>query len=226
MHGAEHDDERDSLRLVSRGRFGILGEMPLMPCIPMPIARMAAVMPILPREPDILPEDLLERNESADGPWWVIYTLARREKVFFRRLREMGVRHYCPLVPHRVKLGDGRIRTSWNPLFAGYVFLQGDDADRQKALTTNCVSRCLVVRDCEQLVRDLRRIRQAIESGLPVTPQDKLEPGEPVRIRSGPLAGLEGVIVNRRGKHHLIVMVSFIQKGASVELDVVDVEPL
>lgn len=198
----------------------------LMSWTTVPIAGIAAVMPILPREPDIFPEDLLESVQAAEKPWWVIYTLARREKVFFRRLREMGIRHYCPLVPHRVKLGDGRIRTSWNPLFAGYVFLQGDDSERQKALTTNCVSRCLVVRDHEQLVTDLRRIRQAIESGLPITPQDKLEPGKPVRIRSGPLTGLEGVIVNRRGKHHLIVMVSFIQKGASVELDVVDVEAL
>ncbi len=189
-------------------------------------ARIAEAMPILPREPDIYPEDLLDHQPAGEKQWWVIYTLARREKAFVRRLRELAIHHYCPLFPHRVKLGDGRIRTSWNPLFAGYVFLRGDEGDRHAAMTTNCVSRCLSVPNAERLVLDLRRIRQAIESGAPITPQDKLEPGKVVRIRSGPLEGLEGVIVNRRGKHHLIVMVSFIQRGASIELDVVDVEPV
>src|SRR6185436_13190203 len=101
-------------------------------------------MPILPLEPDLFPESLLDEQSlhGTDMSWWAMYTLARREKELMRRLRSLGIAHYSPLVKHRTRSPGGRTRESYLPLFAGYVFVLGDGQQRQLALTTHCVSRC------------------------------------------------------------------------------------
>jgi transcriptional antiterminator RfaH len=45
-----------------------------------------------------------------------------------------------------------------------------------------------------------------------------------VRIRSGALRGLEGVVVKRHGEERLVVAVRFLNQGASIELEDVDLE--
>lgn len=186
-------------------------------------------MPILPREPDTFPEDLFEEHRLAEQPeahWWALYTLPRREKELVRRLRRMEIWHYSPFICRRYRSPTGRARTVWAPLFPGYVFLLGTEMDRYQAMTTQCVSRWLEVPDEKELLHDLRQIRRLIESGLPLAPEARLEPGHRVRIRSGPLVGLEGVVIRRRGQDRLLVAVQFLQKGASVELADFQVEQI
>ena len=176
-------------------------------------------MPILPKEPDIFPDNLLADEMEGDAStWWLLYSLARQEKELTRRLRAQGIPHYCPLVRRKLRSSSGRVRYSYVPLFAGYVFLRGDGDQRQLALQTNRVSRCLAVGESAGLVRDLRRIQQLIASDAPLTPEARLSPGMRVRVRSGPLAGLEGTVIERRGQARLLVAVEFIQQGASVQI--------
>ncbi|MGQ9575562.1 MAG: transcription termination/antitermination protein NusG [Thermoguttaceae bacterium] len=178
-------------------------------------------MPILPPEPDIFPEDLLNDGQSEGGcrhQWWALYTLARREKELMRRLRGLAIPHYGPLIKRASVSPSGRVRTSYVPLFPSYVFLMGDDAARYQAMRTNCVSRWLAVEDTEQLVHDLRQIRRLILSDTPLTPEARIQPGMRVRIRGGALAGLEGTVIRRRGEDRLLVVVTFIQRGASIQL--------
>jgi transcription antitermination factor NusG len=47
-----------------------------------------------------------------------------------------------------------------------------------------------------------------------------------VRVKSGPLRGVEGMVVKRRGEQRLVVAVRFLNQGASIELEDVDVERL
>jgi transcriptional antiterminator RfaH len=118
------------------------------------------------------------------------------------------------------------VRESYVPLFPSYVFIHADEPERQSALTTNCISRCLNVPDAEQLVGDLRQIQRLVELDAPLTVEARIEPGRRVRVRFGPMAGLEGTVVKRRGKSWLVVAVEFLQQGASVLLEDFQVEPL
>ena len=184
-------------------------------------------MPVLTREVDLYPDDLLERErlgEETDDRWWALYTRSRREKDVMRRLLALDVPFYGPVVPQRHRSPSGRMRTSFLPLFANYIFMYGDASDRYKALTTNCVSRDLVVSDGAQLSEDLRQIHHLIVSGMPITVEERLQPGALIRVRSGPMQGREGQIAERRGKRRLIVIVNFLQQGVSVELDDFEVE--
>src|SRR6478672_1706650 len=173
-------------------------------------------MPILPREPDVFPPELLDRAEGgelAGAQWWAMYTLARREKELMRRLAALKIPFYAPLIRKRTRSPGGRVRESYVPLFASYVFVLGDEQQRLGALTTRCVSRTLAVPDAGGLVRDLRQIRHLIELDAPLTIEARIEPGRRVRVRSGSMAGLEGTVTKRRGKDWLVVAVEFLQQG-------------
>ncbi len=182
-------------------------------------------MPILPAEPDVYPDDLFDLPELempatlSGSQWWGLYTLPRREKQLMRHLRVLKIPFYSPLVPRRTRSPQGRVRTSHVPLFASYLFLYGTDASRVQALTTNCVSRSLSVADSDRLTRDLKQIHRLIASEAALTPEARLEPGMRVRVKSGSLAGLEGVVVQRRGEERLLVAVEFLQQGVSIHLD-------
>jgi transcription antitermination factor NusG len=190
-------------------------------------------MPILPKQRDIFPDDLLDdvvvgasAAVARGGQWVAFYTLARREKDLMRKLEGVGVPFFAPLVRRRLHSAGGRIRSSFVPLFPGYVFSPVDDEQRRAALATNTVARWLSIGDERMLVDDLRAIKRLIDTDRPLTPEARLEPGQPVRVRSGPLRGLEGTVVQRRGEERLLVAVRFLNQGASIELEDVDLERL
>jgi len=186
-------------------------------------------MPILARDTDLYPEGFLDRPEverAEVSAWWALYTLSRREKELMRRLLAMEIPFYAPLIARQHRSPSGRPRTSYVPLFSGYVFVFGGDEHRRQALTSNCVSRWLPVPDSGQLTRDLRQIHRLIECGAPLSPEARLERGNPVRVRSGPFQGLEGSIIKRLDQVRLLVSVRFLQQGASLLIEDYQLERL
>ena len=186
-------------------------------------------MPILAQQPDIYPSDLLDQPvdvAGSDRTWWAIYTLARREKALMDRLFRAGIPFYSPLIKQKSHSPSGRRLVSWLPLFPAYVFLYGNEEHRYQALKSNCISRILPVVDSAPLVRDLRQIRRLIAADAPLTREARFQPGTRVRVRTGPLAGLEGLVIKRRGQDQLLVAVKFLQQGASVAIEDFLVEPI
>jgi transcription antitermination factor NusG len=184
-------------------------------------------MPILTLEPTLYPEDLLEvaAIESSDRCWWAVHTKARQEKALARQLLQQQIPFYLPLIPKEHLIRGYKV-CSHIPLFSGYVFVYADFEERYVSLTTNRVSRTLAVADARQLCRELRQIQHLITSNAPLTVERRLTPGRLVRIRSGSLEGLEGVVISRRAQARLLVTVSMLQQGVSVEIDDFLLEPI
>lgn len=186
-------------------------------------------MPILKREDDIFPKGLLFDTCLLDDPerhWWSIYTISRREKDLMRKLKVMKVPFYGPVIPKRYRSQAGRLRTSHVPLFPNYIFMLGTDDQRYQALTTNCISRCNPVENRRQLVHDLRQIFEVVGAGIPLTPEARLEPGNQVRVKSGPFSGYEGIVIRREGKTRLLLSIRYLEQGVSMEMDEGLLEPM
>jgi len=136
----------------------------------------------------------------------------------------------APAVPqgHRLltRSASGRNQVAHVPLFSSYVFLYGNELDRHRAMASNCVSRWLAVPDPTGLTQDLQQIQRLLETGVPVTPEARLAPGTHVRIRSGPLTDMEGVVIKRLHQWRLVVSVNFLQQGASLLLEDWQIERL
>jgi len=187
-------------------------------------------MPILKREDDIWPADLLEVEspvlQRADLEWWCVYTLSRREKDLIRKLAAWEIPHYAPMIPKRFRSPAGRMRTSFVPLFPNYVFMLADGIMRHQALTSNCISRCNAIVEPEPLITDLRQILNVVEAGEPLTPEARLEPGDRVRVRTGPFRNYEGTVLRREGKTRLLLSVRYLEQGVSMEIDEGVLEPI
>jgi transcription antitermination factor NusG len=177
-------------------------------------------MPLLEREPDRFPPTLFaaEAAAPAGSLWCVLHTRPRQEKSVARHLHTRRVPFYLPLVSRRLRV-RGRILTSHVPLFPGYVFLLATPEERARALPAGRIANTLPVPNQPGLWQDLRQVNRLIETGAPITPEEKLVPGDLVEIRSGPLAGLNGTIVRTASGDRFVVQVHFIQQGASVLLD-------
>jgi transcriptional antiterminator RfaH len=188
-------------------------------------------MPILEQEVCVYPEDLLSEfpvtfdDELLDRRWWAVYTKSRQEKALARHLIGHQVPFYLPLIPKDNIIRGRRVR-SHVPLFSGYIFLYGSDEERVTTLTTNRISRILPVPDQDQLRHDLANVHALIDRNAPLAVERRLTPGDDVRIKTGSLRGLEGVVVKRHGKTRLLVAVNYLQQGVSVEIDDCALEPI
>jgi len=175
-------------------------------------------VPLLKLEPDLSPDDLFDLPPER-FPWWVVHVKSRQEKLLARECRRRGVPFYLPLRQQKL-VRAGRRRTSWLPLFPGYLFVRGDlEHERLEVLKTNLCVNVLRVLDQEGLGHDLGQVRRLQEMGLPLRRHPELEKGSVVRIEEGPFEGMTGCITSLKGKNRFIVSVRFIHRSVSVELD-------
>jgi transcription antitermination factor NusG len=184
-------------------------------------------MPILPQQADLFPADLFVSDPPVgdeSARWVAFYTLSRREKDLMRKLEGAEIPFYAPLIRRRLRSAGGRTRESHVPLFPSYVFSRVNDDQRRAALASNTIARWLPINDESRLVADLRVIKRLIDADQPLTPEARIEPGQQVRVCSGPLRDLEGIVVRRQGTQRLVVAVQFLNQGASVEVEDVDLE--
>jgi len=184
-------------------------------------------MPILAAETSLFPDNLL-LDFTATQPesyWWAVYTKARQEKSLARQLVGMGVPFYLPLIPRVANIGGRRFK-SHLPLFSGYMFVYATDEQRMSTLATDRVAHMWASPSTCELTRDLQAVQSLIESGVPLTTEGRLQTGQRVRVTSGALEGLEGVVLSRRGEDRLLVSVRFLQQGVSIQIKDYLLEPI
>jgi transcriptional antiterminator RfaH len=178
-------------------------------------------MPLLPMEPYVAPDDLFRDPATLEldsSEWWVLHTRPRAEKSLARHFLARNLSFFLPLYQHQWR-NRGRLFRAHMPLFPGYIFLRGDADTRRSALETNQVARTLPVADTAQLRADLNRVYRMMQAGMLLAPEEQLLPGATVEIVAGPLAGLEGKIIQRGKQMRFFVEVQLLQQGVSVEIE-------
>ncbi len=185
-------------------------------------------MPLLPLEPYLAPDDLLETHiipETDSASWWVLHTHPRTEKSLARHFLARNLSFFLPLYQRRWR-SQGRLFRSYVPLFPGYIFLYGDAQTRLDALATNQVVRTLAVANPDELRADLVRVHQMMQAGMLLSPEEQMHPGTSVEIVAGPLAGLEGKILRRGKELRFFVEVRLLHCGVSVDIEGWMIRPL
>ena len=168
------------------------------------------------------------RLSEIDAPWRVAYCKPRQEKALAADLRRREIPYFLPMVQREISSG-GRRRQNLYPLFPSYLFFAGEERERLAALKTERIVRLIEVNESEQL-----RFRQEIaslESALQHFPGSielypRLVPGARVRITSGPMRDVEGIVMQAQNKRKLWLGVNVLGVGATVEIhaDLVEVK--
>ncbi len=119
-----------------------------------------------------------------------------------------------------------RAKHLWLPLFPCYVFIRGGMDRQLQLLTTPGMVGILQSSGRPTIVPDgqIDAVRRIVESSLRVEPHPFLECGDRVRVKAGPLAGVQGILVRKKGMFRLIVSLEMLGRSAAVEIDVSCVE--
>jgi transcription antitermination factor NusG len=167
--------------------------------------------------------------EGDTEKWFAVQTRARHEKVVAQRLCDKGVGAFLPLVKHVHRWSD-RQKTVELPLFGCYVFVRlgPGNHERQRVLLVDGVFKFVGTLGEGTSIPDeqINTIRMLVEEQLPYCSHPFLKIGQRVRIRSGALNGVEGVLVSRSGERSLIISLDAIQRSLAVRIEGYDVEPI
>ena len=164
-------------------------------------------------------------TEYVEPRWYAAYTCARHEKRVAEQLKWRAVEMFLPLYEtvHRWKNGRARVEL---PLFPSYVFVRIALKDRLQVLELPSVVR-LVGFDGHPAVlpdREIEALRTSVTTHLRTKPHPYLTVGRRVRIKCGPLAGLEGILIRKKNVLRVVLSLDLIMSSVSVEVDGVDVE--
>ncbi|MCC7373239.1 MAG: hypothetical protein IT581_01185 [Verrucomicrobiales bacterium] len=150
--------------------------------------------------------------------WWVAHTKARCEKKLAEYCLRGGIAPTLPLYKS-VKKYRGKTLTFEKPLFPGYLFLRMAMLDRAKVLQSDYLANLLDVPVQAEFEEQLGAILQALDTEYEVKLAPTIRPGCRVRIKSGPLRGLEGFVEDRRGSVEVHLRLDFISQAAAVRLE-------
>jgi len=150
--------------------------------------------------------------------WFVAHTRPRREKKVFEYCLRQGFAGSLPCYDSAHKY-RGKTVVFRKPLFPGYVFLQFEPLRKSVISQNEHVARLLEVYDQETFGRQLEDILQALEANVGVRLAPAIGEGMRVRIKSGPLQGIEGWVEDRYGMSTVLLRLDFINQAAAVKLD-------
>src|SRR5580658_3486213 len=161
--------------------------------------------------------------------WYGLQTRPRHEKIVAQRLEERGVTTFLPLVTETHRWSD-RKKSVQVPLFSCYVFAKfvPNRAERLRVLRVDGVFGLVGGKGEGAPIPDeqIDAVRSVVEGQLPWSSHPFLKIGQRVRIRSGALNGLEGILVSRNGDRTLVISVEAIQRSLAVRVEGYEVEPI
>lgn len=153
-------------------------------------------------------------------PWFALQVEANREKHVASLLCNKGYTAFLPLYRARRRWSD-RFKDVQLALFPGYLFCRFDPLHRLPVLTTPGVRYVVGLGKIPVPVREaeIDAVRRIVGSELSSLPWPFVQVGDFVRLEEGPLAGLEGILIQFKGRHRLVVSVTLLQRSVAVEID-------
>jgi transcription antitermination factor NusG len=159
-----------------------------------------------------------------------LWTHSHFEQLVYDQLIAKSFDAFLPMTPLWSRRGGSR-RLVRTPMFPGYLFVRHaiDKTSYIEIMKTNGLVRILGERwDRPAIVADdeIEAVKHVLDAGLPVMPHAYVGEGHRVRITHGPLAGVEGILVQSHPhKGLLVVSVELLQRSVAVEVDCTVVVP-
>ena len=150
--------------------------------------------------------------------WFVAHTKPRREKKLVEYCLRQGFAATLPCYSSAHKY-RGKTVVFRKPLFPSYVFLQLEPEQKGAVGQSDHVANLLEVFDQEIFREQLEGILLALDTDLEVRLAPAIGEGMRVRIKAGPLQGLEGWVEKRYGLTTVMLRLDFINQAAAVKVD-------
>ena len=162
-----------------------------------------------------------------EARWYAAYTSAHHEKRVAEQLRVRAVEYYLPLYSSVRQWKDRRV-TLQLPLFPGYVFVRLALRDRLRVQQIPGLARLVGFNGTPASLpeEEMQALRTGLDNGVCGAPHRVLTTGRKVRVKNGPMAGLQGILRRCKSRARLVVSLELIQRAMFVEIDEADIEPV
>jgi transcription antitermination factor NusG len=159
--------------------------------------------------------------------WYAVSVRSRHEKLVTRHLEHQGLNYFLPLY-RSVRRWKDRRKELDLALFPGYVFVNLDIRDRLGVLRAPGVVEFVTFQGQPAAVPDseIRALESSLSAGLRPQPHPYLRQGKKVRVKNGPLANSEGIMIRRKEGFRLVLSINLLMRSVMLEVDEADVEPL
>jgi len=163
---------------------------------------------------------------TARANWYALYTCARHEKHVAEQITQRRISCFLP-VYRSVRRWKDRRKELELPLFPGYVFARVTPQEYLRVLQVAGVVRFVGFNGRPVPVADseMECLMHALKGGVRAEPHPYLTEGRRVRVKSGPLASAEGILVRRKDKCRVVLSLALIMRSVIVEVDEADIEP-
>ena len=159
--------------------------------------------------------------------WFAAYTTTRHEKAVAEHFAMRNIEAFLPLYKAQRLWKNGCKVNLELPLFPSYVFVRVPVRERVRVLEVPGVLSLVTAAGKPVPLPDADV--EALRSSLPFIkcePHPYLKVGERVRIKSGTLEGMEGVLLRKKGMLRVVLSLDLIMKSVAVEVDADNVEPV
>jgi transcription antitermination factor NusG len=165
-----------------------------------------------------------ERQLSEDS-WYALYTRHQHEKTVNQILTGKGFNTFLPLYATTHNWKD-RTKALSLPLFPCYVFLKGGIERRLQILTTPGIFGLVSSAGQPAAIpaAEIEAIQRVVQSGARVEACPYLKCGNWVRVKCGPLTGIEGILVRKKNVSRLVLTVEILGTAAAIEVAAFQVE--
>ena len=178
-------------------------------------ASEVAAMPVSASAPQLVPQ------------WFAAYTTTRHEKAVAEHLAMRDIEAFLPLYRTQRLWKNGCKMNLELPLFPSYVFVRVPVRERVRVLEVPGV--LSLVSTAGKPVPLPESDVEALRSSLPLIkcePHPYLKVGERVRIKSGSLEGMEGILLRKKSLLRVVLSLDLIMRSVAVEVDAENVEPV
>jgi transcription antitermination factor NusG len=157
--------------------------------------------------------------------WHALHTKHQHEKNVTDILAEKGFEVFCPTYAEVHRWKDRRKEVTI-PLFSGYLFFADGLHRRIDLLSTPGVCAIVSFGNTPAIVpeEEINAIRLAAASSQRVEPHPFLQEGQKVRVKSGPLSGIEGILQRRKDTFRLVLSVQLLGRSVAVQVEQCDIE--
>jgi transcription antitermination factor NusG len=152
--------------------------------------------------------------------WLAVRVRSNFEKHVSSSIHNIGIEEFLPLYQRQARGHRAQDKVT-QPLFSGYVFCRASTDERPTVLRIPGVvdflgfnKRAIPIEEAE-----IDAVRRLVQGSLPICAWPFMRAGQRIRIATGPLLGLEGIVLHLKSTWCVVVSVTLLQRSVAVEVD-------
>jgi len=156
--------------------------------------------------------------------WYAIHSRPRQEERALDNLQRQGFEAWLPMLTVEKVLRSKLVQVV-EPMFSRYLFIRLDteQTNWSPIRSTLGVSKLVSFGNRPAVVAD--ELIEALQQLPEQAPQRLIQPGQQVKIVSGPLRGIDGIYQQPDGELRAMVLIELLNKQHRIVTDMQDLRP-